>query len=140
MKIDSNQTRHELALEILRSARLSKDDINLVFDGRFAPSASREGPRLVVRFTSGGETADEWIKREIGNSTKRRSLTVVSNDLSILAFAKECGAATMKSGEFLSMVRTLNARGKDTVSDDEKPASAGKLDEELLYLFKGKRK
>ncbi len=140
MKIDSEQARHELAMEILGSKRLSKEDINLVFDGRFAPSSSREGPRLVVRFTSRGETADEWIKREIGNSTRRRSLTVVSNDLSILGYAKECGAATMKSGDFLSMVRAVNERGNGMVIDDEKPESAGKFDEELLDLFKGKRK
>ena len=140
MKIDSEQARRELVLEISGSRRLSRDDINLVFDGRFTPSSSHEGPRFAVRFTSRGETADEWIKREVGNSTKRLSLTVVSSDLSIVAYAKECGAATMKSGEFLSVVRTKNAGRKQIDADDEKPASAGKLDQELLDLFKGKRK
>ena len=140
MKIDGDAARRELVSTISGSWRLSKDDVTLVFDGRFAPSSSHEGPRLVVRFTSASETADDWIKKEVGKSTRRRSMTVVSNDLSILAYAKECGAATVRSREFLSMVRGKDKPAKRTQVDDEKPVSAGKLDKELLELFRGKKK
>lgn len=140
LRNDNEQGRHELISRILATRRLNKDDITVVFDGRYAASSSREGNRLLIRFTARGETADDFIKREVGKSQRRRSLVVVSNDRSILAYARECGAGIMGSGEFLAMTRERKQHPSHSYASDEKPDPPGKPDPELLKLFTGKRK
>lgn len=141
LRNDNEIGRREFLGEILRSNRHSREEITVVFDGRFAASAANESTRLLVRFTSRGETADDFIKREIGASPNRRSLIVVSNDLSIVSYARECGAGTQTSGEFLAAIREKRITAPDTGRDSgEKPEPTGRPDPELLRLFSGERK
>ncbi len=140
LRNDNEAGRRQLLFEIAGSRRFSRQNVTVVFDGRFAASSERETPRLLVRFTSRGETADDLIKREIGESNKRRALTVVTNDRSILAYARECGARTLGSAEFLSMVRERTPDRGTADHYSEKPEPAGRPDPELLKLFTGKKK
>lgn len=140
LRNDNEAGRRQLLFEVAGSRRFSRQNVTIVFDGRFASSSERETPRLLVKFTSRGETADDLIKREIGDSKKRRSLTVVTNDRSILAYARECGAKTLGSAEFLSMVREKTPGRKNSEPFSEKPEPAGKPDPELLKLFTGKKR
>jgi predicted RNA-binding protein with PIN domain len=140
LRNENEAGRGELISEIANSLRFKGDQVTLFFDGRFGASSSRESTTLVVRFTARGETADDVIKREIGKSSRRRSLFVVSNDHSIVNYARECGATAVSSAEFLAKVRksrTSNEREGNTAS--EKPESNGRPDPELLKLFTGKK-
>lgn len=137
---DNETGRREFLFEIANSRRLSRENVTVIFDGRYAASASRETPKLLVKFTSGGETADDLIKHEVGRFEKRRSLTVVTNDRSILAYARECGARTLASSEFLAIVRQKVHRQSATSNVSEKPESTGRPDPDLLKLFTGKNR
>ncbi len=140
LRNDSETGRRELLLEITNSRRFSKENITVIFDGRFAASASKVSLKLLVKFTSSGETADDSIKREVGRSTRRHGLTVVTNDRSILAYAKECGANTLGCAEFLAILRRKEHMAKETAIAAEKPESSGRPDPDLLKLFTGKSK
>lgn len=140
LRNDNEAGRRELLVEIAGSRRFSRQNITIVFDGRFAASSARETPRLLVKFTDRGETADDLIKREIGESVRRRALTVVTDDRSILAYARECGAKTLGSTEFLSMVRGKVPAGKNAETLSEKPEPAGRPDPDLLKMFTGKKR
>lgn len=140
LRNDAEQGREEFTREISASRRFRGESVTVVFDGRFAASSSREGPRLLVRFTSKGQTADDLIKLEIGRSVRRRSLTVVTNDRSILAYAKECGARTLSSGDFLALARARTPGRERINTEAEKPESTGRPDPELLKLFTGKKR
>ncbi len=140
LRNENEAGRGELVFEIANSGRFKGDEVTIFFDGRFGASSSRETPKLLVRFTARGETADDAIKREIGNSSRRRSLFVVSNDHAIVSYARECGATAVSSAEFLVKVRNRepsNERAGNIAS--EKPESTGRPDQELLKLFTGKK-
>lgn len=140
LRNENEAGRGELILEIANSGGFKRDQVTVFFDGRFSASSSREAPALVVRFTARGETADDAIKREIGKSSRRRSLFVVSNDHAIVSYARECGANAVSSADFLAKVRNRgpsNVRSGNTAS--EKPESTGRPDPELLKLFTGKK-
>lgn len=140
LRNDNESGRRELLVEIVSSRRFVRQEMAVIFDGRFGASSSREGRKLEVRFTSRGETADDVIKSEIGMSKRRRTLTVVTDDRAIIAFAKECGARTLGSRDF---VRLIRERPPDREGDSifaEKPEPTGSPDPELLKLFTGKRK
>lgn len=138
---DGEAGRAELVFEIANSGGYSSDDVTVVFDGRFGSSVSREGRKLTVRFTARGETADDFIKGEIGKSNRRRSLFVVSNDHSIVDYARECGANAVSSADFLARLRNRTP-GRRFAEDpkSEKPESTGRPDPELLKLFTGKKR
>lgn len=140
LRNDNEQGRFEFIAELSASRRFSGENVTIVFDGRFTASSSREGRMILVRFTSRRESADDFIKKEIGNSPKRRSLTVVTNDRSIIAYAKECGAKTLGSRDFLTLARGNGRRREKVDAAAEKPESTGRPDPELLKLFTGRKK
>jgi len=137
---DNESGRQEFLSEIMQSRMFPGDRVTVVFDGRFAASAVNEADWLVVRFTARGETADDFIKREIAESSRRRSLNVVTDDHAILDYARECGAATTRSADFISRIRGRRGERQRSLNKTEKPEPSGKPDPELLKLFTGKRK
>lgn len=63
-------TARDLLLEMLSEyAAYNQIDTRVVFDAQFVPGASTQYdlPALTVIFTREGETADEYIEREVGN-------------------------------------------------------------------------
>ncbi len=141
LRNDSKAGRTEFISEIVGSGQFRNEEVTVFFDGRFTASSDREAPGVTVRFTANGETADDAIKREIGRHTRRRSLLVVSDDRSIVSYARECGAKTMSTADFLAKVRNkVPARPLSAGSPSEKPESTGTADPELLRLFTGKKK
>ena len=88
--------RIEFVRQIGISEKLRRQRTVIVFDGKYSGSTDRLSPHVEVRFSAGRETADDLIKRLIGETRRRSSLTVVSNDRSIIEYAKICGAATMR--------------------------------------------
>ena len=132
--------REELVIEIQRSDRLRGQRVTIIFDGSIASSTERITENLEIRFSPPRETADDMIKREVGDQLRRRSLYVVSNDRAITDFAKECGSKTVNSEDFLTLVR--ERKQKRNPADDasvDKPTAVGEPDRELLRLFIGKQ-
>ncbi|MGO9482412.1 MAG: NYN domain-containing protein [Candidatus Kryptoniota bacterium] len=141
--------RDAIVSEIESCRRLTKDKLDLVFDGKHKTAVDRLSDNLTVSFSASGQTADDLIKDEIGRSTARRSLCIVTNDYAIIDYARGCGAIVMQSEEFLSLVRKFkSAHGgsrkletEPTLDlDAEKPRVIGKVDQELLKLFKENKK
>jgi predicted RNA-binding protein with PIN domain len=149
LRNDVEAARDELIVEIQSRRSLTNDKVTLVFDGRYRATTDRISDNLTISFSTKGQTADDLIKEEIGRSTTRRSLCVVTNDLAIIDYARVCGANVTKSEEFLLMVRKFlpshkgsrnDGKEKKEDSDAEKPAVIGKPDQELLKLFKENKK
>lgn len=140
LRNDIEIARSELAGEVVGYVHARKEKAILIFDGKFSTPPEKISPYVEIRFSRPGETADEVIKREVGSSKRRRSLNVVSNDLAIVDYARECGAGIVGSLDFLSILRSPGP-APDTGGDfdSEKPAPTGNPDPELLRLFGGKK-
>jgi predicted RNA-binding protein with PIN domain len=130
--------RDELIQEIASAARFNGESVFLVFDGRSGSSERRIAAGINVMFSNSPESADDVIKRIIGNYQKRRSIVTVTNDHSIVDYAKECGAKVIGSEDFLLLARARKSGRKEAESFSEKPPLPSKPDLELLKLFKEK--
>ncbi len=133
------RAREELMQVILSSGRTFRESFVLVFDGKSAGSTQKVAGKLEVRFTRSRETADDLIKSLVGSQHRRRSTCVVSNDLSIVRFVKECGAKAIGSRDFLSMIRARREDKRTIEPAKEKPSPTSKVDTALLRLFREKR-
>jgi predicted RNA-binding protein with PIN domain len=132
--------RDELVREISSTAKLGNDHIFLVFDGKSSGSSEKVTRNLEIKFTKNHETADDLIKSMVGTYNSRVSVRVVSNDYSIIGYAKECGATTVRTGDFLELLRTQRIQEKEKEAFPEKPLAPVKSDPELLRLFKEKKR
>jgi len=135
---DLETARDELIREITFSSKFKGDNVSLVFDGKTGSPDLKINSRLRVIFSKSPESADDLIKDMIGNYRTRRSIIVVSNDRSIADYARECGARTMKSTDFLSLIRAKEEEKMEEKSFSEKPPQPSKPDLELLKLFREK--
>ncbi|MGC8595117.1 MAG: NYN domain-containing protein [Candidatus Kryptoniota bacterium] len=133
MKKDPLIARDALIDEIQHSIGNSLD-VTLVFDGKFMHEKKSVSRNFRILFSSGGESADDVIKNLIGRAWNRRIITVVTNDLSIIAYAEECGSRTMNCKDFLSLLRTKKSPPNQTDKENpqEKPEHITKEDLELL--------
>ncbi|MCL5267590.1 MAG: NYN domain-containing protein [Bacteroidetes bacterium] len=137
---DSEFSRNELLREVMEFAGIGRHSVTLVYDGKFSTPAERISATVEIRFSRPDETADDLIKREIGISKRRRSLFVVTDDLEIIGYAKECGAKAVGSREFMLQVRGARLRTENPLGHaEEKPEPSGNPDPELLRLFGEKR-
>ncbi len=72
----------------------------MVFDGWGSPhleSKQMSQQEITVVFTKRGETADEWIKRRVGEV---REGAVVTSDREIQGYAEQAGVPSISSQEF----------------------------------------
>lgn len=140
LRNDPEAARNELSREIQHSGKLQGQKVTIIFDGKYTASTERITENLEIKFSAPRETADDLIKKEIGDQLKRRSLLVVGNDHAIINYARECGAKVVKSEDFLSRIREPKSTNNTTGElFAEKPVAADKPDLELLRLFRGKK-
>ncbi|MCL4539317.1 MAG: NYN domain-containing protein [Bacteroidetes bacterium] len=133
---DSESARSELLREVMKFAGTRRHKVTLIYDGKFSTPTEKVSASVEIRFSRPNETADDLIKREIGNSERRRSLFVVTDDLAIIGYAKECGANAVGSREFMLQVRGSGLRtGNQVEHGSEKPEPSGNPDLELLRVF-----
>jgi predicted RNA-binding protein with PIN domain len=139
MNKDPFSAREKLVNEIQQGIGKSSK-VTLVFDGKFLHQKELISQNFEVQFSPRGESADEVIKEIIGRAWNRRVITVVTNDLSIIAYAKECGSRTMKSEEFLRLLRTKEIVRKENDGKNplEKPEHVTNEDFELLKKWRKK--
>lgn len=111
------QRRHELAdardllVEMLSEYASFHDlDTRIVFDAQFVPGKAAEYEKypLTVIFTREGETADEYIEREVGNENLHISnVQVATSDLAEQWMVFQRGATRKSAHElYRDIVRT----------------------------------
>jgi predicted RNA-binding protein with PIN domain len=100
--------------------------VTIVFDGQLGASSERHasagggpGAGIEVVFTS-FETADDWIKRFVEESTNSKILVVVTDDREIRHYVRALGAALMGTREFLEG-RGSRRREADALRKSQRP-------------------
>lgn len=78
----------------------AKNSVTVVFDGQLETNRQWYSPGIEVVYT-GGETADEWIKRFVEDCQRPKNLVVVTDDREIRCFVKSLGASVMGARAFL---------------------------------------
>jgi predicted RNA-binding protein with PIN domain len=111
-KLKGSDSRERLIFLLQRFFSGKKVNVTLFFDGH-------QSENIKTNFEivySLNRSADELIKQRIDRSKRNKNLVVVSSDLEIFAYAKECGCKAVKSEEFYKNISS-------TQSDDltEKP-------------------
>jgi predicted RNA-binding protein with PIN domain len=123
-KLKNNLAGERLIFILQRYFVNKKVNVTIFFDGY--PSEKIKADFEIVY--SLGRTADELIKKRIDKSARNKNLTVVSSDLEVYFYAKECGCTVIKSEEFYS-----NIISSTSEKSDEKPSQSNI--EEFKKLF-----
>jgi predicted RNA-binding protein with PIN domain len=121
----SQQDKEDRLLRLLssyRSRRRSRQAMLVVFDGHYGRLAA--GPRRYARLGiqvewSLGETADAVIVRRVRTVASARGIEVVTSDEQVLRAIASCGAAGVRSQEFLADI----SRAFPEKPDAEKPGA-----------------
>lgn len=90
----------KLILILQRYFLNKKTKVTIFFDG-YLPERIKTNFEVVYSIN---RSADELIKNKIDKSIRNKNLTVVSSDLEIYSYAKECGCTAMKSEEFYKKI------------------------------------
>lgn len=100
---------------LINFIRSIERNVIIVFDGK-ENYPNSEFPNVV--FTK-GESADNYIKNFIRKYPDKEKLVVVSNDKSIISFAKMHKVKTLSVEKFLNKSRNINQKGANKVNFDE---------------------
>jgi predicted RNA-binding protein with PIN domain len=108
--------------ELISLSRHRNQHTTLVCDGQGSPST--HGPRIAIRYSGKGQSADEVIARLIQKSSSPRRLIVVSSDNAVIRAARKrrCGVLTSE-GFLKQLVADVRGAGKPRRGDDRKPSS-----------------
>lgn len=113
------KTRRELLERLAFYASKKKIKIQVVFDGaaeRFFPDGSSyKGVKVFYGFSD----ADAKIKRLVESEKNRRSLIVVTDDLSLSSYCRSCGAQTIRTARFVSFFENVKAQGEEKPTVEE---------------------
>jgi predicted RNA-binding protein with PIN domain len=93
--------REALVNRLATYRKIKSHRITVVFDSRHSQLFSIQNERhqgIAIRFSSGGESADDVIKRMAWK--EREKALVVSSDREIVDYAALCGAATISAPQF----------------------------------------
>lgn len=113
MAASLEQAREQL-LRLLKSYCLSKRvQITVVFDGTLPPlgiDPPQPGKNLKVVFSRAPFKADPLIKKMVRDESKKKSLTVVSNDSDIRKYALGQLAKVLSTDEFYARLTKRSAK------------------------------
>jgi hypothetical protein len=113
--------RDALVEMLVAYKKLKRHQITVVFDGADQPSlyGSRDRVKgIAVRYSQGGEPADDLIRR-MAQRERARAL-VVSSDREVMAAAESAGATVIASAAFeekVAMARYLALKGGDDATE-----------------------
>jgi len=111
-KSKGSDARERLIFLLQRFFSGKKVKVTVFFDGHQSESI-KTNFEIVYSLN---RPADELIKQRIDRSKRNKNLVVVSSDLEIFAYAKECGCKAVKSEEFYK-----NITSTKTDNSIEKP-------------------
>jgi predicted RNA-binding protein with PIN domain len=130
IKASSLQKRREALLAILKP--FAAMNLTLVFDGAEISERSHFGD-LEVIYTH-GESADEYIIKEIENAVKPSKHTVVTSDRPLAKTVKNLGANILSVPEFLLLISKKEKKTRVQKTFTESPYEIKRL----LAIFEKK--
>lgn len=107
LKLLKNQREQFISL-LSNYAGSSNNRIIAVFDGGGSGEVfgnSESHGQIEVRYSAGGETADDVIKKIAADASNPREMMVVTSDKEISYYVRNCGAAVVSAVEFYSKIR-----------------------------------
>ena len=113
-KVLKNQREQFLTL-LSAYAEKSNNRIVAVFDGGGSGEVfgNSEVYGLVeVRYSAGGETADEVIKKLAAEAQNPREVLIITSDKEISYYARNCGATVVSAVDFYSKIRRNTAHAE----------------------------
>ncbi len=117
---DLEAARNDLLNLLIRYRNKKKVNITVIFDGRPGSIEDQEMKKgLKVQFSQAPEKADQVIKRMIDKIEGEKGVMVVSSDREIFDYAKVCGLARIKSGEFAAQLLPSPAKKNKKKTDAE---------------------
>jgi predicted RNA-binding protein with PIN domain len=99
-----------------------KHQIIAVFDGAGTGellSNSENFNNVKIVFSSGGESADDVIKKMTAEALNPKNIIVVSSDKEIMYYARQCGASAVPANELYTKIRPKNDPGCPGYKDPE---------------------
>lgn len=113
--LKENESKRDLAYQLLIFQKFKKTKIFLVFDGPFDLEIPLEDFRrksLSIIYPNFGQDADCIIKKIIDRQTDLRRFYVVSSDRDIKNYARRQGAISLSSAEFSKQLKKVLKRYK----------------------------
>jgi len=130
-----------------------KNSVTIVFDGKsdvYAPAggAGLSRPYNVKVIFSRDETADEEIKRLVQESTRKKSIVVVTDDRDIKYHVRALGATLMSVAEFLAKLAAPKPTAVEPKAKSKEPLDTKrisktleqKITSEFAEIWLGKKK
>lgn len=101
---------------------------SFVFDAHKQPGLGERSHRqsLEICFTDEGETADEYILKEIARSKAPRQITVVTSDKRLAAHARGMSAATLSVEQFIQWIKKKTYPKRDKTPQKSTPPATQK--------------
>lgn len=120
--------------------------VTIVFDGADCnfPFSRNDNKRVEVLFTqplrpgagfTHNHSADERIKKMVGDSKNPKSIVVVSDDREIQFFIKSCGARSMGVAEFLRKGMPSPKHAKELPKTELTSSQVAKINRELAKTW-----
>lgn len=125
---DKQASREKLAFMLDRYFIGKKNQIMLHFDGHPNDKINTTSLKIVY---SENLTADEKIKKQIGNSSSRKNIVVVTSDMNLADYARVCSCKVISSDEFAVMLKNMNQE-----DDEESRIKQINNNDEFIKLFK----
>ena len=134
---DKRAARRRLLNEVAAFAAAKRVKVAVVFDGApeefFRDGSSYKGVR--VFYAERGSNADERIKQQVEESRERRTLIVVTSDRELAAYARNCGAQVLRSGEFRKRLdETANESAEKTHAGEDEIIAQSELKGWMRYF------
>src|SRR5437762_110274 len=99
-KLEDQRLKLIRYLEIHQPQGSSRNQITIVFDGKFGVFGSAESGTIKVVFSK-DETADELIKSMVDAAANHKNIVVVSDDRSVQYAVRALGAQVKAVSEFM---------------------------------------
>lgn len=108
-KLKSDIASEKLIFLLQRYFSNKKVKITIFFDG-YSSEKIKTNFEIVHSLN---RSADELIKNKIDKSIRNQNLVVVSSDLEIFSYAKECGCSAIRSEDFYKKISSLKSDNND---------------------------
>ncbi len=98
--------RDELIAHLTRMSEETQLEISLIFDSKYQKGehTRRKEDLFELIFTDEGESADEWILRELKRSANAKVITVVTSDRRLAMHCRNYLALTMECKDFQQFI------------------------------------
>lgn len=119
ISLDDPDARKKILFFIKKFQEYKKNNVIVVFDGEPADFPQHQGvpDKFSIQFPRYGSSADELIKKILGNYKHSRDVILVTSDRALKSYARNKGFRTINSIEFyFELKRIFRINGKKEAS------------------------